>query len=252
VEKPGAPAPAPLLSLAGAGRGAAGRRSRSRVGQPIDALPAGEPVRDLAVAATLRASARRRALHGGRPLEEGDLHEHRRSGREGNLVVFCVDASGSMGARRRMAAVKGAALGLLLDSYQRRDRVALVTFRGAEAQLALAPTASVERASAALAELPTGGATPLAAGLDRAALLIAAERRRDAERRSLALVITDGRASGGAGGRAEARRAMERLARRADGVVVFDGEAGRVRLGLARELAAVAGARVLPLEALAA
>ena len=94
-----------------------------------------------------------------------------RSGKEGNLVVFCVDASGSMGARRRMAQVKGVVLGLLTDAYQRRDRVALVTFRDDEAQLALAPTSSVERVAQALKELPTGGRTPLAQGpaADRAA-----------------------------------------------------------------------------------
>ena len=72
-------------------------------------------------------------------------------------MVFCVDASGSMGARRRMAAVKGAVLGLLLDAYRRRDRVALVTFRGAGAQVVLPPTGSVERAAAVLAALATGG-----------------------------------------------------------------------------------------------
>ena len=76
-----------------------------------------------------------------------------RAGKEGNLVVFCVDASGSMGARRRMARVKGAVLALLTDAYQRRDRVALVTFRGDGAQLVLPPTSSVERAAAALARL---------------------------------------------------------------------------------------------------
>jgi magnesium chelatase subunit D len=252
VEAPAPPGAAPLLALAGAGRGAAGRRSRStgREGHPIDARPAAGTVDDLAVVATVRAAARRRALAGGPALAAADLHEHVRAGREGNLVVFCVDASGSMGARRRMATVKGAVLGLLVDAYQRRDRVALVTFRGDGAEVALPPTASVERAAALLAALPTGGGTPLAAGLDRAALLIAAERRRDPERRSLALVVTDGRASGGPAGRDAALRAAGRLAGRADGVVVFDGERGRVRFGLAAAVAAAAGARLLPLDAL--
>jgi magnesium chelatase subunit D len=252
VDAPAPPGAAPLLALAGAGRGAAGRRSAGagREGHPIDARPATGPVDDLAVVATVRAAARRRALIGGPALATADLHEHVRAGREGNLVVFCVDASGSMGARRRMATVKGAVLGLLVDAYQRRDRVALVTFRGDGAEVALPPTASVERAAALLAALPAGGGTPLAAGLDRAALLIAAERRRDPDRRSLALVVTDGRASGGPAGRDAALRAAERLARRADGVVVFDGERGRVRFGLAAAVATAAGARLLPLDAL--
>jgi magnesium chelatase subunit D len=149
-----------------------------------------------------------------------------------------------------MAQVKGAILGLLEDAYRRRDRIALITFAGRDAQLILPPTSSVERAAALMAELPTGGGTPLAAGLDRAHALVAAERVRDPRRRSLALVVTDGRASGGPAGRGAARDAAQRLASTADGVVVFDAEEGRIRLGLAGELAAAAGARLLPMTAL--
>jgi magnesium chelatase subunit D len=253
VDAPGAAARAPSLSLAGVGHGAAGRRSRATgaEGQPVDSREPTGAVTDLAVAASLRAAAGRRAVAvaGGPPLVHADLREHVRAGREGNLVVFCVDASGSMGARRRMAAVKGAVLGLLLDAYRRRDRVALITFRGADAQVVLAPTGSVERAAAVLGALATGGATPLAAGLHRAAELVTLERRRDPERRALVLAVTDGRASG-EGGLDAARAAAADLGRVADGVVVFDGEEGRVRLGLAAELARAAGAQLLPLAAL--
>jgi magnesium chelatase subunit D len=247
----GAAGTAPAMTLAGVGHGAAGRRSRATgaEGQPVDSRPPAGDVIDLAVAASLRAAARRRSLGAGTALTHGDLREHVRAGREGNLVVFCVDASGSMGARRRMAAVKGAILGLLLDAYRRRDRVALVTFRGAGAQVVLAPTGSVERAAAVLDALATGGATPLAAGLHRAAELVTLERRRDPERRALVLAVTDGRASG-EGGLDAARAAAADLARVADGVVVFDGEEGRVRLGLAAELARAAGAPLHPLAAL--
>lgn len=80
-------------------------------------------------------------------------------------MLFCVDASGSMAARKRMAEAKTAVLSLLLDAYQRRDKVGLVTFRAAEATLALPPTSSVEVAARRLAELPSGGRTPLAEGL---------------------------------------------------------------------------------------
>jgi magnesium chelatase subunit D len=250
---PSTPTTPPLLALVGAGRGPAGRRSRSAGadGHPIDARPAPDASgADLAAVATLRAAVRRRAAAGGPALTRGDLHEHIRTGREGNLVVFCVDASGSMGARRRMASVKGAILGLLLDAYQRRDRIALVTFRGTGAELALPPTASVERAAALLTGLSTGGGTPLAAGLGRAAELVLTERRRAPERRSLVLVVTDGRASGGRHGRDAALRAGRTLAATADRVIVFDAEDGRVRLGLAGTLAAHAGAQLLPLTAL--
>ena len=251
ADAPGAPARAPSLSLAGVGHGAAGRRSRATGagGQPVDSREPRGAVTDLAVGASLRAAAGRRAVAAGPTLTRADLREHVRAGREGNLVVFCVDASGSMGARRRMAAVKGAILGLLLDAYRRRDRVALVTFRGVGAQIVLAPTGSVERAAAVLGALATGGATPLAAGLRRAAELVTLERRRDPERRALVLAVTDGRASGD-GGLDAARAAAADLARVADGVVVFDGEEGRVRLGLAAELARAAGAQLLPLAAL--
>lgn len=250
-DAPGAAGHAPALTLAGVGHGAAGRRSRATgaEGQPVDSRPPSGAVTDLAVAASLRAAAGRRALGDGPPLARTDLREHVRAGREGNLVVFCVDASGSMGARRRMAAVKGAILGLLLDAYRRRDRVALVTFRGAGAQVVLAPTGSVERAAAVLGALATGGATPLAAGLHRAAELVTLERRRDPERRALVLAVTDGRATGDGGLDAACSAAVD-LARTADGVVVFDGEEGRVRLGLAAEIARAAGAPLLPLAAL--
>jgi magnesium chelatase subunit D len=251
VEVPGAAGVPPLLALAGRGRGAQGRRSRAasgRDGIAVDSRPAETPVGDLALAASLRATA----LRGDGPLRAADLREHVRAGREGNLVVFCVDTSGSMGAQRRMRAVKGAVLGLLLDAYQRRDRVALVAFRGVQADLVLPPTGSVERAAAVLAALPTGGGTPLAAGLDRAAHLVVAERRREPDRRALALVVTDGRASGGRGGRAAGERAAARLGAVAGGVVVFDAEEGAVRLGLPARLAAAARGRLLPLAALAA
>ena len=199
-------------------------------------------------------------------VRPGDLRWQVREGREGNLVLFVVDASGSMAARRRMAATKGAVLSLLLDAYQRRDRVGLVSFRGAGAEVPLPPTSSVELAAGRLAELPTGGRTPLAAGLARARELLAVEAVRDPDRRPLLVVVTDGRANaapsrsgGGAGpegGRpdpvtaalAEARA----LAARAIAAVVVDTEDGVVRLGLAADLGRALAAPCLRLEALAA
>ena len=112
-------------------------------------------------------------------------------------MLFAVDASGSMAARQRMRAVKGAVLSLLLDAYQRRDKVGLVTFRGTGAEVALPPTSSVEAAARRLTSLATGGRTPLAAGLARAARVLAAERLRDPRRRALLVVVTDGRATSG-------------------------------------------------------
>lgn len=237
MDAPDAPGRAPLLTLAGKGRGAAGRRSRTTTGEPVDSRPADGTVTDLALAATLRAAA-------GRPITRGDLREHVRSGREGNLIVFCVDASGSMGARKRMSQVKAAILGLLTDAYQRRDKVALVSFSGNDAVVHLSPTSSVERAAQALRTLPTGGRTPLAQGLQEAELIVRTEQRRDPSRRALAILVTDGRAHD----REAALHAMRSLAQAAAGVVVIDGEQGAVRLGLAAQLAHAAHAELLPLE----
>ena len=98
-------------------------------------------------------------------VEPWDIREKVLETKTGSLILFLVDASGSMAAQRRMVAVKGAVLSLLLDAYQRRDRVGLIAFRGTEAELLLQPTASVELAQIQLADMPTGGRTPLSQGL---------------------------------------------------------------------------------------
>lgn len=251
-----------LLAVPGTGAGAAGRRSPARAdhGSHVGAQPATRLARaaDLAVAATLRAAAPHQRARGasgrGLVLRRSDLHAKVRQGREGNLVVFAVDASGSMGARRRMVAVKGAVRSLLLDAYQRRDKVALVSFRGGGARLVLPPTASPELADRRLADLPTGGRTPLAAGLRRVAALLAIEATRDPDRRPLVVVVTDGRANAPRGGDpvGEALAAARALAARRVAAVVVDSEEGYVRLGLAAQVARALRAPCLRLEELAA
>ncbi|WP_157087356.1 VWA domain-containing protein, partial [Piscicoccus intestinalis] len=177
-----------------------------------------------------------------------DLRRSLREGKEGNLVVFLVDASGSMGARRRMATVKTAVLSLLLDAYQRRDKVAAVTFARDHAQLLLPPTGSVELARARLDAAATGGRTPLAEGLTAAHDLIRRERAKDPMRRPLLVVLTDGRATHGPNALPRARGAAARLAGLGVTSVVLDCESPRgVRLRLAADLATVLGARLLPL-----
>jgi magnesium chelatase subunit D len=189
-----------------------------------------------------------------RPLviESGDLREAVREGREGNLVLFLVDASGSMAARQRVRAVTGAALSLLLDAYQRRDKVALITFGGTGAEVALPPTSSVDVGAARLRNLRVGGRTPLAAGLLSAHRLLDAERLRDPRRRPLLVVITDGRATYGERPREDAERAAALLARAGTAAVVVDCESGPVRLGLAARLATALGAEHVRLDRLAA
>ena len=202
---PGATFRVRRLEVPGIGAGAAGRRSRARgqAGRVTGSRPPSGPVRQVHLTATLTAAAphqiqRGRTGPGGLRLRREDLRETRREGREGNLVLFLVDASGSMAARARMGAVKGAVLSLLLDAYQRRDKVGMITFSGSSARVLLPPTSSVEAAAARLADLPTGGRTPLAAGLLRAHEVLRTERLRDPERRPLLVVVTDGRATSAA------------------------------------------------------
>lgn len=231
------------LDVPGVGEGAAGRRSRARTahGRTTGARRPRGALGALHLAATVQAAAphqRGRGRRGpGLVVRRDDLREAVREGRESNLVLFAVDASGSMGARQRMGAVKGAVLSLLLDAYQRRDKVGLVTFRGPDAALALPPTSSVDAAAARLERLPTGGRTPLAAGLLRARETLRVERLRDPARRPLLVVVTDGRATGGPDPVGRAGRAARLLAAEGVASVVVDCESGPVRLGLAGELA---------------
>jgi magnesium chelatase subunit D len=253
---PAAPFRARLLTVPGVGEGAPGRRSAARgpFGRTVGARLPQDRSFALHLPATVRAAALR-GPGGTIPLRPApaDLREAVREGREGNLVLFAVDASGSMAARQRMRAVKGAVLSLLLDAYQRRDKVGLVTFRGTGAELTLPPTSSVEAAARRLASLATGGRTPLAAGLVRAARVLAAERLRDPRRRALLVVVTDGRATSGSDAdlaRAAALLTGPGLAGTAS--VVVDCEASVLRLGLAERLAVQLGATLLGMDELEA
>ncbi|WP_435218057.1 putative cobaltochelatase [Streptomyces sp. bgisy034] len=247
------------LSVPGVGEGgAAGRRSRARTehGRTTGARRPRGALTKLHLAATVQAAAPHQRARGrsgrGLVVRRDDLRQAVREGREGNLVLFVVDASGSMAARQRMGAVKGAVLSLLLDAYQRRDKVGLVTFRGSAADVALPPTSSVDAAAARLESLPTGGRTPLAAGLLKAHEVLRVERLRDPARRALVVLVTDGRATGGPEPVALAGRAARLFA--ADGVasVVVDCESGPVRLGLAGQLAGELGGTAVTLDELRA
>ncbi|MGD9485161.1 putative cobaltochelatase [Streptomyces sp. TRM70308] len=261
-ERAPAPAAEPFaartLSVPGVGEGAAGRRSRARTaqGRTTGARRPHGALGKLHLAATVQAAAPHQRARGRRGtgllVRRDDLREAVREGRESNLVLFVVDASGSMAARQRMSAVKGAVLSLLLDAYQRRDKVGMVTFRGADAEVALPPTSSVDAAAARLESLPTGGRTPLAAGLLRAREVLRVERLRDPARRPLLVAVTDGRATGGPEPVARAQRAGGLLAAEGTASVVVDCESGPVRLGLAAELARALGGPAVTLQELRA
>ncbi|MBT2874977.1 putative cobaltochelatase [Streptomyces cellulosae] len=247
-----------VLSVPGIGEGAAGRRSRARTehGRTTGARRPQGALTKLHLAATVQAAAPHQRARGrsgrGLVVRRDDLRQATREGREGNLVLFVVDASGSMAARQRMGAVKGAVLSLLLDAYQRRDKVGLVTFRGSAADVALPPTSSVDAAAARLESLPTGGRTPLAAGLLRAHDVLRVERLRDPARRALVVVVTDGRATGGPEPVALAARAARLFAAEGVASVVVDCESGPVRLGLAGQLAGELGGTAVTLDELRA
>ncbi len=154
--------------------------------------------RSLALDATLRAAA---PFQKARPKKENmvfniapwDIHEKVRKEKHGRLIIFAVDASGSMGAHARMIATKGAILSMLHESYFKRDRVAMVVFHGNHAQILLEPTSSVEMAKKTLSELPTGGKTPLALGILKAYEVGIREIRKEPDLTPLILILTDGK-----------------------------------------------------------
>jgi magnesium chelatase subunit D len=239
-----------LFTAPGVGVGEAGRRSRAltATGRTVGALPAHRASGRLHLTGTIRAAAPRQ-LERGRPRDEPlrlaspDLRLTVTEGRESNLVLLVVDASGSMAARRRMSAVKAAALSLLLDAYQRRDKVGLITFRGAEATLALPPTSSIDTAARRLQDLPSGGRTPLAEGLLCAAETLRLERIRDPRRRPLLVLVTDGRATYGPNAVARSQLAADQLRRTGVASLLIDCESGRMSLGLAQTLSIHLGAQ---------
>ncbi len=247
---------------------ASGRRTpavgESRGGRYIGARPPGGhgPVSmgNLALDATIRAAApfqnTRRTMRADGPrllITPQDVREKVRETKVGNLVLFCVDASGSMAARQRMTAVKGAVLSLLLDAYQKRDRVGLIAFRGTAASLVLPPTNSVEQAERQLRSLPTGGRTPLAQAL-KLSLETLDPQSSDAWLPWLVLV-SDGRPNvpleGGDPMEDSCRVAgiLKTLGIRS---LLIDTENGAVKLGLNRRIAEALGAEYLRLEELAA
>ncbi|OZC70646.1 magnesium chelatase [Rhodococcus sp. 06-462-5] len=253
---PGAQFRARLLEVPGVGEGAPGRRSRSRSSHGRSVRPTVEAGKGLHLVGTLFAAAEQQVVRGrtsGRlKLAPADLRGAIKEGREGNLIVFVVDASGSMAARDRLSAVTGAVLSLLRDAYQRRDKVAVITVRGREAETVLPPTSSVDVAVTRLRKLKTGGRSPLAQGFLQARELVLRERVRDPLRRALVVALTDGRATGGTDPVGRARIAARRIASDKIASVVVDCESGMVRLGLAADFAACLGGGYVALADLSA
>ena len=265
LEAIAAAVPADVLAVIseGAGRGSAPRQGRAGEeakagarGRPAG-VRAGAPRRGerLAVVETLRAAAPWQGVRGRGSAADrvqvraDDFRVVRRRARRPTLTIFVVDASGSA-AVQRLAEAKGAVEHLLAECYVRRDEVAVVAFRGTEAEILLPPTRSLLRARRSISGLPGGGGTPLAAGL-LAANRIAEEALRQGTS-PLLVLLTDGRANvtlAGAGDRRAAQDELSTLARRLAkhgvGAVVIDTSRrpGAAAETLARDL----GARYRPL-----
>ncbi len=229
---------------------------------PTSAGPVGESAARMALVSMEPVASARRSSHpaagersreassGGGLVEVSDLQEVVEERRLCHLVVLCVDASGSTGAEERAGAARGAVLRLLTDAYQRRDRVAVVSFSGAGAQLLLRPTASIEVARSRLATMPIGGPTPLAEAISRSLQVCLAPSTRGFS--PVLVVISDGRATSAPGGLdplAAAMAAADRVASAGISALVVDVESGTMPLRLAEAIAERMGARYLRLAA---
>jgi magnesium chelatase subunit D len=231
-------------------RSAANNTSR---GQMLRAVPNEQPT-SIAVGATLRSAALRDPAN--MRVLRSDLHQQVKAGTSGNLIVFVVDASGSMAAQRRMEALKGAVLNLLTDAYQQRDEVAVVAFRGQDAQLLLSPTRSVDLAERNLRELPTGGRTPLPHALQLALEVVENAKKVAHSGPPLLVLMTDGKANVALADAGDAWRESldlaELLSERRIPSLVIDTESGYTRFGRAARLAEALKAECLTLEELSA
>ena len=235
-------------------RRGSGKRSATRTdlkqGRYVRAELPKTKVEDLAFDATIRAAApyqRMREANGcALNIQKEDLRQKVREKRIGNTFLFAVDASGSMGARERMGAVKGAIFYMLQDAYQKRDRVGMIAFRRQKAEVLLPITRSVDLAQKRLAEMPTGGKTPLADGLATAFLTIARLNKKDSELEPILVLVTDGRANAveeNGGDPIEAAVKMAEKIRKAKITsVVIDTENDFIKLGVAKKVAQAMGA----------
>ena len=243
-------------------RRGSGKRSTTRTdlkqGRYVRAELPKAKVEDLAFDATIRAAApfqKMREDNGcALNIKQEDLRQKVREKRIGNTFLFAVDASGSMGARERMRAVKGAIFYMLQEAYQKRDRVGMIAFRRQKAELLLPITRSVDLAQKCLAELHTGGKTPLADGLAVALQTLSMLNKHDSELEPILVLVTDGRANAteadGGDPVASALKMAERIGKAKITSVVIDTESDFIKLGLAKRIAAVMGANYYTLQRL--
>jgi len=249
-------------------RKSSGRRQRSRTNRKSGRYVRSTMTRandDLALDATIRAAAPHQKQREHRSLavciQPEDIREKVRERKTSTLLVFVVDASGSMGTKL-MTETKGAVMYLLLEAYQKRDRVCMLAFKGDGSEILLPPTDSIELAKQKLEELPTGGKTPLCSGLIQGYEVVRSSLRKNPDLLPLLVLITDGRANVGANRNRSYEgifhsRLYEELYAVADAMsqeprlkmMVIDAEEKRMgAFGKAQKLAERMGARYLILE----
>jgi magnesium chelatase subunit D len=216
--------------------------------------------KDIAIDATIRAASPYQRFRTGpnaiKVLGQ-DIREKERVRKTSAVVMFVVDASGSMGAVRRMESAKGAVLSMLMDSYQKRDKIGMVAFKGEDAELLLPPCSSVDMAMSMLSELPTGGKTPLSAGLSKGLQMLQGEMRKDKEAKPMMVLISDGRANVSLGGKIkdELKEISEKAKQIGVHTIVIDTEVVSssfldMSLGYCRDIAETAEGRYYPISSL--
>lgn len=185
------------------------------------------------------------AIATGNPIKitEDHIVIKKRQGKSSNLIIFCVDASGSMGVDNQMETVKGTIFSILQNNYIHRDKVCLIIFRKDKAELVLPPTRSIDLAYKLLQEIPTGGTTPLVSGLIKALEIAQEEKRKDTGYIPLLILITDARSNVFFNDSMKDVKLMARSIAEAElGMIVIDTENSEIQLGLCKDLAETANA----------
>lgn len=226
----------------------AGRRNKTRSdthkGRYIKHKQTKRKVRDVAFDATIRQAApfQNHRIKDGLliKIHKEDIREKVREDRVGNMILFLVDASGSMGLNQRMSVAKGAVFSLLQDAYQKRDVVGMMTFRGKDATVILEPTRSIDLAYKKLEEIETGGRTPLSLGLEKSVAFVKSKRAKNKHIVSIVIIISDGRGNVNLTGSSfidELKEISENASHEHIEFIVVDSETGFLKLGLAKTMA---------------
>lgn len=243
-------------------RHGSGKRCKTKTdlkqGRYVRSVMSNNKIDDIAFDATIRAAAPYQKIRGDNGcalnIKSEDIRQKIREKLIGSTFLFVVDASGSMGARERMGAVKGAIFYMLQEAYQKRDRVGMIAFRRQKAEVLLPITRSIDLAQKCLQEMPTGGKTPLADGLATALLTLYTKNHKDRDMEPVLILVTDGRANyvdeSGTSPVDQAIAMAEKIGNAGITSVVIDTETDFIKLGIARDVAKAMNAKYYGLKQL--